>query len=52
MEVVFGIIEKLLKENLRVAKCKMPKEEPSRQEGLIAENWVVRGIFSSMITQK
>ena len=38
-EVVFGIMEKLLKENLRVAKCKMPKEEPSRQEGLIAENW-------------
>ena len=39
MEVVFGIIQKLLKENLRVAKCKMPKEEPGRQEGLIVEKW-------------
>ena len=39
MEVVFGIMEKLLKENIRVAKCKMPKEEPSRQEGQIVEKW-------------
>ena len=39
MEVAFGIMEKLLKENIRVAKCKVPKEEPSREEGLIAEKW-------------
>ena len=39
MEVVFGIMEKLLKENIRVAKCKMPKEELGRHEGLIAEKW-------------
>ena len=39
VEVVFGIMNKLLKENLRVAKCKMPKEEPRRLEGLMAENW-------------
>ena len=38
MEVVFGIMEKLLKKKLRVAKCKMPKEEPDRQ-GLIVEKW-------------
>ena len=37
-EVVSGMMEKLLKENLGVAKCKMPKEEPGIQEGIIAEN--------------
>ena len=39
MEVVFGIMNKLLKENIRVAKCKMPKEEPIRHEGHFAERW-------------
>ena len=38
-EVVFGIMEKLLKENLGLAKCKIPKEEPNRHEGLVAEKW-------------
>ena len=39
VEVVFGIMNKVLKENLRVAKCKMPNEEPIRHEGLVAERW-------------
>ena len=37
--MVFGVMNKLLKENLRVAKCKMPKEEPGRLEGIVVENW-------------
>lgn len=32
-------MDKLSKENLRVAKCKMPKEELARHEGLVAERW-------------
>ena len=43
--MVFGIMKKLLKENLRVAKCKMPKKELGRQEGLIAEKWGCHRIF-------
>ena len=39
VEVVFGVMNKLLKENLRVAKYKMPMEEPGRIEGIVAENW-------------
>ena len=39
MEGVFSIMDKLLKENLRVAKCKMLKDEPVRHEGLVAERW-------------
>ena len=38
VEVVFGVMNKLLKENLRVAKYRMPKEEPRRLEGIVAEN--------------
>ena len=45
MEVVFGIMNKLLKENLRVAKCKIPNEELGRLEGLVAENWGYREDF-------
>ena len=53
MEVVFGIMEKLLKENIRVFKCKMPKEEPSRQEGKIAKKWGCHDhFFPFLITQK
>ena len=37
--MVFGVMNKLLKENLRVSKYKMPKEEPGRIEGIVAENW-------------
>ena len=36
VEVVFGVMNKLLKENLRVAKYKMPKEELGRIEGIVA----------------
>ena len=39
------IMEKLLKENIRVAKCKIPKEEPGRQEGQIAEKWGIQEDF-------
>lgn len=39
VEVVFGMMNKLLKENIRVAKYKMPKEEPRRLEGIVAKNW-------------
>ena len=39
VEVVFEVMNKLLKENLRVAKYKKPKEEPRRLEGIVAENW-------------
>ncbi len=45
MEVVFGIMEKLLKENIKVAKCKMPKEELGRQEGQIATKWGIHEDF-------
>ena len=45
VEVVFGVMNKLLKENLRVAKYKMPKEEPGRIEGIVAENWVCQEDF-------
>ena len=37
--MVFGVMNKLLKENLRVVKYKKPKEEPRRLEGIVAENW-------------
>ena len=37
--MVFGIMNKLLKENIRAAKCKMPKEESGRLEDLVAKNW-------------
>ena len=37
--MVFGVMNKLLKENLRVAKYKMPKEEPRKLEGIVVENW-------------
>ena len=39
VEGVFGVMNKLLKENLRLAKHKMPKEELGRIEGILAENW-------------
>ena len=29
----------IVKGKFKVAKCKMPKEEPSRLEGLVVENW-------------
>ena len=32
-------MNKLLKENLRVVKYKMPKEEPRKKESIVAENW-------------
>ena len=40
-----GIMEKLLKENIRIVKCKTPKEEPSRKEGQITKKWGIQGDF-------
>ena len=44
-EVFMGIMEKLVKENIRIVKRKTPKEEPGRKEGQIVEKWGIQGNF-------
>lgn len=52
MEVVMGIMEELLKENLMIAKCKIPREEPTRKEYQIAERWGIHENFNHFDNSK
>ena len=47
-----GIMEKLIKENIMRAKCKILKEEPGRKEYQIAERWGIQKNFKDFDNSK
>ena len=51
-EVVMGIMEKLVKENIMIAKCKTLKEEPGREECQIAKRLGIQWNFNHFDNSK